>query len=388
MSLPPSNLLDLLDRSSARVILAQPGQNLGLAEVAPFPFAALVGQLEMKTALLLSLINPHIGGLLLIGPRGTGKTTAVRSLVDLLPQVPRSLCQYGCTEEAIQDGGMDAVCPACAERFGHGEPLSALDRVRLIELPLNSRIEDVVGGINERVAVEQHRIRLERGILAQADQNILYVDEVNLLDDSVVNAILDAAAQGRYTVRRGPLRLAYRARLTLIGSMNPEEGRLRPQIMDRFGLRLIVRGLKESDGRLEIYRRSRAYRENPHAMIAQWAEETLSITDEIGRARELLPTVTLERAATQLGLNLIDKLQLPSHRSEFTLFEAARAYAAADGRTTATQADIAVVAPMSLRLRRSLFIKEFLHEQQGEEEEIQRMVQECAERPDSTRENS
>ena len=387
MPQPPSNLVDLLNRSSARVILAHPGQDLGLAEVAPFPFAALVGQLEMKTALLLSLINPHIGGLLLIGPRGTGKTTAVRSLVDLLPQVPRSLCQYGCTEEAIQDGGMDAVCPACAERFGHGEPLTAPDRVRLIELPLNSRIEDVVGGINERVAVEQHRIRLERGILAQADQNILYVDEVNLLDDGVVNVILDAAAQGRYTVRRGPLRLDYRARLTLIGSMNPEEGRLRPQIMDRFGLRLVVRGLEESDDRLEIYRRSRAYRENPHAMIAQWAEETLLIAEEIGRARKLLPSVTLEQTATQLGLNLIDKLHLPSHRSEFTLFEAARTFAAADGRTTATPADVTAVAPMSLRLRRSHFITRFLDEQQDEEEEILRAVQECAERPEPTREN-
>jgi magnesium chelatase subunit I len=371
MTTPPSSLLQLLERTSSRAVLARPAEDLGLAETLPFPFLAVVGQMELKTALLLGLINPILGGILLIGPRGTGKTTAVRSLTDLLPLVPRSLCPYGCSEEAIEEWGIEAVCPNCATRFGQGEPLTAPDRVRLIELPLNSRLEDVVGGINERVAIEQRRVRLERGILSLADKNILYIDEVNLLDDAIVNAILDAAAQGRYTVRRGPLRLTYRSRLTLIGSMNPEEGRLRPQIMDRFGLRVIVRGVEDSAERMQIYRRARAYAENPHSMIAQWADETLLLADEIERAREILSEVKLSPEVADVGLELVRQLAIQSHRAEFTLFEAARAYAAADGRTETSLADLNLIAPMSLRLRRSPFMRGFIEGQAKEDREIQ-----------------
>lgn len=371
MTTPPSSLLQLLERASSRAVLARPAEDLGLAETLPFPFLAVVGQMELKTALLLGLINPILGGILLIGPRGTGKTTAVRSLTDLLPLVPRSLCAYGCTEEAVEEWGIEAVCPNCAKRYGQGEPLTAPDRVRLVELPLNSRLDDVVGGINERIAIEQRRVRLERGILSLADQNILYIDEVNLLDDAIVNAILDAAAQGRYTVRRGPLRLTYRSRLTLIGSMNPEEGRLRPQIMDRFGLRVIVRGLEDSAERIQIYRRARAYAENPHAMIAQWADETLLLAEEIERASELLPQVTLSPEVADVGLELVRQLAIQSHRAEFTLFEAARAHAAADGRTETSLTDLNLVAPMSLRLRRSPFMRDFIEGQSKEDREIQ-----------------
>jgi magnesium chelatase subunit I len=371
MTTPPSSLLQLLERASSRAVLARPAEDLGLAETLPFPFLAVVGQMELKTALLLGLINPILGGILLIGPRGTGKTTAVRSLTDLLPLVPRSLCAYGCTEEAVEEWGIDAVCPNCATRFGQGEPLTASDRVRLVELPLNSRLDDVVGGINERIAIEQRRVRLERGILSLADQNILYIDEVNLLDDSIVNAILDAAAQGRYTVRRGPLRLTYRSRLTLIGSMNPEEGRLRPQIMDRFGLRVIVRGVEDSAERMQIYRRARAYAENPHAMIAQWADETLLLADEIERAHQVLPDVKLSPEVADVGLELVRQLSIQSHRAELTLFEAARAYAAADGRAETSLADLDLVAPMSLRLRRSPFMRGFIEGQAKEDREIQ-----------------
>jgi len=365
-----STLLDLLEQASSKAVLAQPMEDMGIAETIPFPFLAIVGQRELKTALLLTLINPRISGVLLIGPRGTGKTTAVRSMADLLPQAPRSLCAYGCTEEAVEEWGIDGVCSDCATRYGHGEPLTALDRVRLIELPLNSRLEDVVGGINERIAIEQRRVRLERGILSQADRNILYVDEVNLLDDVIVNAILDAAAQGRYTVRRGPLRLTYRSRLTLIGSMNPEEGNLRPQMMDRFGLRLVVQGIEDSEQRMKIYRRARAYAENPHAMTIQWAAESQLMADEIASARELLSKVELDPAAAQAGLALIKKLEISSHRAEFTLFESARAHAAADGREIAAIDDVSAVSAIALRLRRSSFMRNFIKEQTKEDSEI------------------
>src|SRR3990170_3984702 len=266
---PPRSLRELIDRVSGRGIQTQsPGSDSGIAEVLPFPFLALVSQREMKLALILSLINPALGGVLLIGPRGTGKTTAARSLVDLLPSVQRSLCYYGCNPEDIETGGIDAVCPDCARKFGQGEPLTYLDRVRLIELPLNARLEDVVGGIDERAG--HGRLRLRRGLLARADRNLLYADEANLLPDDIVDAILDAAAQGVFTVQRGSLSATYRARFALIGSMNPEEGSLRPQILDRFGLRVIVRGLPSPQARLEAYRRSVAFRVNPRQLTARF----------------------------------------------------------------------------------------------------------------------
>lgn len=370
----PSSLVKLLEQSSARAVLeAAPAEDRGIAEALPYPFMALVGQAEMKTALILTLINPAISGALLIGPRGTGKTTAVRSLTDLLPHVPRSLCPYGCMPEDIETGGIDAVCPDCAKKFGEGQPLTRNGRVSLVELPLNARLDDVVGGLNERAAI-QNRMSLNRGILAHADRNLLYVDEVNLLANEIVDAILDAAAQGQYTVRRGPLVATYRARFALIGSMNPEEGRLRPQIMDRFGLRLVVRGLTDVAERLEAYRRVRAYLTNPRAFIASFAEQTAFALDEIQAARDALHSVTLDDSATQAGLALVRELNVDSLRAEITLFEAARAFAAADGRPTATEGDVRAVAPMALRLRRSEFMEKFFNGQQTEEEEIQNVV--------------
>lgn len=364
------SIKDLIDRVTGKHLgPLSPEGDSGLAEQWPYPFLALVGQLEMKLGLLLALVNPAVGGVLLIGPRGTGKTTAVRSLIDLLPSVKQSKCHYGCTEEDIELGGMDAVCPDCAEKFGRGEPLTSLRAVRLVELPLNARLEDVVGGIDERAAVHQ-RMRVRRGILSHADRNLLYVDEVNLLGDDVVDAILDAAAQGSYTVRRGAVSATYRARFTLVGTMNPEEGRLRPQILDRFGLRLLVRGLEGQEQRLEAYRRARAYLTNPKQVVAMFVDETLQARDEIEAARALLPNVKLPDDVAQVGLELIQGLGIDSLRTEITLFEAARALAAADARTEATAEDIRQVAPMALRLRRSVFMDQYFVDQKNEEEEI------------------
>ncbi len=371
---PPRSLKELIDRVTGRHLapLTEMG-DAGIAEILPFPFLGLVGQQEMRLALLLALINPAVGGVLLIGPRGTGKTTAVRSLLDLLPEVERSRCFYGCMPEDVEQGGIDAVCPDCARKYAMGEPLARKEAARLVELPLNARLEDVVGGIDERAAIHE-RMRLRRGILAQADRNVLYVDEVNLLDDDIVDAILDAAAQGMYTVRRGPVAATYRSRFSLIGSMNPEEGRLRPQIMDRFGLRVVVQGLKDTAGRLEAYRRVRSYLTNPRAFIAMYAEETMMAKQELQAARALLPQVVLPDEVARQGLALIDGLKIDSLRAEITLFEAARAYAAADARDEVSPEDLRVVAPMALRLRRSEFMNAYFANQQGEEDEIQNLL--------------
>jgi magnesium chelatase subunit I len=378
---PFRTLRELVDFVSGKSLpSAEPEEGLR-TEALPFPFLAIVGQKEMKLALLIGLINPSIGGILLVGPRGTAKTTAVRSLLDLLPKVERSLCFYGCLPEDIEAGGIDAVCPSCAKKYAEGQPLSAPDRVRLIELPLNARLEDVVGGIDERLAVTHERLRVRRGILALADRNLLYIDEINLLADDIVDAILDAAAQGSYTVRRGPISAAYHARFVLVGSMNPEEGRLRPQILDRFGLRVIVRGLEDRVERLEAYRRVQAYLANPRGMAVTYGEETLAAAEEIQSARAQLPKVILPDKVARPAIKLVQKMGIDSLRAEISWFEAARAYTAADGRYRVTPEDLQAVAPMALRMRRSAFMAEYFSNQEGEEDEMNVLLKSLERKP-------
>jgi magnesium chelatase subunit I len=300
-----------------------------LDEIYPFPLLALVGQPELKTALILTLINPQIGGVLVSGPYGVGKTTAVRGLLDILP---------------IVDGE---------------ENSTGREQMRLIELPLNARLEDVIGGINERVAIEQSRVQIEEGVLVRAHRNVLYVDEINLLEPAVIDAILDAAAQGRTMVRRGPVTRLYPTRFVLIGSMNPEEGELRPQIMDRFGLRVWVTPLSDSRERLEIYRRTHAFRTDPVLFRNSYAAQTAALAEEVEAAREILPHVTVPPLVEELALALVQSLQVPSHRAEIALIEAARARAASDFRNVVNETDIRKIAPLALRQRRSVQIEAY-----------------------------
>jgi len=373
-----SNLLRLLNQSSYKRITELPEPDLGLSESRPFPLLALVGQVEMRTALILAVINPAVNGVLLIGPRGTGKTTAARSLTGILPSMEVSDCPEDVLPSDfanLSDEEAEYLYPECYEAYKRGERISHFEPVKLVELPLNARIEDVVGGINERAAIHRQNVRVERGILSRADNNLLYVDEVNLLDDQIVDVILDAAAQGHYSVRRGAVAGRYRSRFVLIGSMNPEEGRLRPQILDRFGLRVNVRGLTDVQERAEVYQRARAYRLNATRFIREWELETAEMQEEIVAARELLPKTKLLPDATEIGLHLVQQLKIDSHRAEYTMFEAARAYAAADGRQDVTPEDIKAVAPMALRQRNSDFMNHFFEQQRTEDEHIQTLLE-------------
>jgi magnesium chelatase subunit I len=264
---------------------------------------------------------------------------------------------------------MDALCPNCVDKFAQGESLSSLRPAKLVELPLNAKMEDVLGSVDER-STAHAKMRVKRGILSHADKNLLYIDEVNLLKDDVVDVILDAAAQGSFTVRRGQFSATYRSRFTLIGTMNPEEGALRPQILDRFGLRLFVKALEEIEERYEAYKRATSYMAHPKMVVDQYAEETMVAQDEILSARQLLPKVELSNEIAAIGLSMIKELGISSIRAEITLFEAARALAAADGRKEVSRDDIEQVAPMALRLRRSKFIDKYFEEQSSEEQEI------------------
>lgn len=373
-----SALLKLLEESSVRRITELPEPDLGLAEHRPYPFLAIVGQVEMRTALMLAVINPAVGGVLLIGPRGTGKTTAVRSLTGILPHIEVSDCEDGVLPhelESLDPEDAQYLYPDCYEKYKANESISHYESVKLVELPLNARIEDVVGGINERSAMNQRAVRIERGILSRADNNLLYVDEVNLLEDQIVDVILDAAAQGHYTVRRGAVVGTYRSRFVLIGSMNPEEGRLRPQILDRFGLRINVNGLTDPDQRTMIYQRARAFHLNPTRFIREWEYDTSLAQDDIIAARELLPDVTIPDDILEAGIHLVNELQIDSHRAEFTMFEAARAHAAADQRKKVNIDDLKAVAVMALRQRRSEFINNFIQQAHEEDDQIRSFLE-------------
>jgi magnesium chelatase subunit I len=341
----------------------------GLAEPLFFPFLAIVGQFEMKLALILTIINPNIGGVLLIGPRGTAKTTSVRGLIDILPFVENSTCPYGCLPEDIETNGHDAICPDCAQKIEQNIPLSEISKVRIIELPLNSTLDSVIGILDMDHSIGSGK-HLKRGILSLADKNILYIDEVNLLPDEIINSILDASAMGKYSIRKGSDSATFRSRFTLIGSMNPEEGNLRPQIMDRFGLRVVTSGLDKDTDRLAAYSRASQYLNNPYEFIKIYQEENALARQEIERAKKFVWKVKLDPKIANIGIELIKDLNIHSLRAELTLFEAAKALAASETRDYITEEDIITIAPMALRLRRSAYITEFIEKNNAENLEI------------------
>jgi Mg-chelatase subunit ChlI/Mg-chelatase subunit ChlD len=310
-----------------------------------YPFAALVAQDEAKLAMLLAAINPRIGGVLLSGPKGIGKTSIVRGVGELLPLQRRAACPYGCDPDG------DALCAACAAGSTAGTPYRT--RAEIVELPANAQIDDVVGAIDLRAALAEGALAFRPGLLARANRAVLYVDEINLLADAVVDVLLDAAAQGVVRVKRGQHALEYPARFTLIGTMNPEEGELRPQITDRIGLRVFLHASTDAAERAEIYRRNAAFARDPRGFVAGYAGKTRALRSRVARAIALLPQVVPEEDALTFAIDAVTRLGIESHRTEFVALEAACALAALEARTRATSADVRRVFPLAARLRRS-----------------------------------
>jgi Mg-chelatase subunit ChlI len=318
-----------------------------------YPFTALVGQEDMRLALILNVINPGLSGVLIRGEKGTAKSTAVRALAEILPEIQVVAgCPFQC------DPAGDEFCPICAAGREAGEELIAEPRrVRVVELPVGATEDRVLGTLDLEGALTEGTKRFEPGLLAAAHRGILYVDEVNLLEDHLVDVLLDAAAMGVNTVEREGVSFVHPARFTLVGTMNPEEGELRPQLLDRFGLCAQVKGLDEPDRRREVVRRRLDFEADPVGFTAGWRAESESLARKIEAARAGLGRVQLSEAALDRAVDLALRVGVDGHRGDLTLVKAALTLAAFEGRDAASEDDLMRAARLALphRVRRRPF---------------------------------
>lgn len=309
-----------------------------------YPFTVIVGQEEMKLALILNVIDPHIGGVLIMGRRGTGKSTAVRALADLLPSIDKVAgCVYGCDPERPGE-----MCSDCQARRNRRVERAA---VPVVELPLGATEDRVCGTLDIERALREGVKAFEPGLLAKAHRGFLYIDEVNLLDDHLVDLLLDVAASGRNVVEREGISVSHPARFVLAGSGNPEEGELRPQLTDRFGLHATVGTVTDIGERVEIVRRREQFESDPEGFISRAQPEQARLRRRIVRARRLATGVEIGDELLAAAAQVCLKLGIDGHRGELTIMRAAKALAAYEGRRQTTREDVRKVSTMALRHR-------------------------------------
>jgi magnesium chelatase subunit I len=317
----------------------------------PFPFSAIVGQDEMKLALLIAAVDPTIGGVLVFGDRGTGKSTAVRALAALLPPMRVVVgCRYGCDPAA--DGKW---CDECRAKVAAGTlkaPFKSRQApVPVVDLPLGATEDRVVGALDLERALTQGVKAFEPGLLARAHRGFLYIDEVNLLEDHLVDLLLDVAASGENVVEREGLSVRHPARFVLVGSGNPEEGELRPQLLDRFGLSVEVKTPMDLPTRVDVVRRRDDYEHDSEGFVARWKKDEAKLRRRIETGRARLAAVEVPDAAISRAAELCLALGTDGLRGELTLIRAARALAALDGDAVVGDAHLRRVAPTALRHR-------------------------------------
>ena len=310
----------------------------------PFPFTAVVGQDDLRLALLLNAVSPAVGGVLVRGEKGTAKSTAVRALSALMPTLDVvSGCRFSC-----DPGSPDPGCPDGPHEPGAFETRAA----RMVELPVGASEDRLVGALDIERALSEGVKAFEPGLLADAHRGILYVDEVNLLHDHLVDLLLDAAAMGASYVEREGVSVRHAARFLLVGTMNPEEGELRPQLLDRFGLTVEVAASREPDQRVEVVRRRLAYDDDPAAFAVRWAEEEAAVRARIVAARELLPSVRLGDGALRQIAATCAAFEVDGMRADIVMARTATALAAWAGRTDVLAEDVRQAALLALPHRR------------------------------------
>ena len=308
----------------------------------------------MRRALILNAVFPRIGGVLIRGERGTAKSTAARALAALLPQVQAVKdCRFGC-----DPASPTTWCTECRERAAQNGPLPVeLRATPFINLPVSATEDRVVGTLDIERAIQKGERHFEPGVLASANRGLLYIDEVNLLDDHVVDLLLDSAAMGMNIVEREGISFSHPARFILVGTMNPEEGDLRPQLLDRFALSVEIRGIREARDRVLIMERNLAFEGDPDGFRQQWLPREIDLSQQIDRARDLVDTVTFTKRDLLAIAALTASLNVDGHRADLVILKAARAHAAFEGRTSITERDIILAAELALphRIRRGPF---------------------------------
>lgn len=314
-----------------------------------FPFTAIVGQEEMKLSLILNIIDPRIGGVLVMGHRGTGKSTTVRALAEVLPFIPRVKGDiYNRTVEQyieMESGSKGAAAIKASD------VKTELIPVPVVDLPLGATEDRVCGTIDIEKALTSGVKAFEPGLLAQANRGFLYIDEVNLLDDHLVDVLLDVAASGKNVVEREGISIRHPARFVLVGSGNPEEGELRPQLLDRFGLHARIITINDVAKRVQIVKLRREYDEDPEAFMKKVTKEQQKLQKKIVAALELLPQVTMDDAVLTDIAKLCMNLGIDGHRGELTITRTAHAYAAWAGETKVTMQHVREIAGLCLRHR-------------------------------------
>lgn len=320
---------------------------------AVYPFCGIVGQEDMKLALILNVINPSLGGVLIKGEKGTAKSTAVRALADLLPEMHSVAgCKFNCNPNDIKK-----ICADCSKIIDRNEYKIKTKKMKVVELPVSATEDRVVGTLDIEHAIKFGEKKFEVGILGEANNNILYVDEINLLDDHVVDVLLDAAAMGINTVEREGVSFSHPSSFVLVGTMNPEEGDIRPQLLDRFALSVFVGGERDVESRTKVIKSRLAYEDNPEKFIESYKEEQEKLSINIMKARELLSQVEVEEELLIMVAKIAIALDVDGHRADITLIKTAKTLAAFDGRVEVTKDDLKTAANLVLshRMRRRPF---------------------------------
>jgi magnesium chelatase subunit I len=333
-----------------------------------FPFSAIVGQDEMKLALMIAAVDPNIGGVLVFGDRGTGKSTAVRALAALLPPMSAVVgCRYACDPKDL-----DSLCSECLERSRHGLLKKRLMAVPVVDMPLGITEDRVVGALDLERALSQGVKAFEPGLLARANRGFLYIDEVNLLEDHLVDLLIDVAASGENLVEREGLSVRHPSRFVLIGSGNPEEGELRPQLLDRFGLSVEVKTPTELNLRVEVIKRRNDFERDKSAFAAKWKKHDDGLRRRIIAARKRLAGIEVPNAVLESAATLCMRLGTDGLRAELTLIRAATALASIERARSVAVSHLRQVAPPALRHR----LRRDPLDESGSSSRIDRAVQE------------